>query len=544
MGPARPGNSRLGFAAIAAVITLMSFVNALAFASRLAQTSDSASGFVAGHAIAGGNVLLSGWHFPLDDYYFTDAIPYGLLEAVFGPRPFLLVLVPALTYALFVPVALLVCFEREKPLTANLVGGATIALLLATPSWTGQWNPLLLSDMHMATVLAAFVALVLCAHIARAENTPFAAAAALVVITCATLASDPFALVFAFGPATAFLLAEAVMHRRSRGVWLALMLLAAGILAGVLLPRMIAQTGGFATESDILTRPQTLSLLTRNLVAVAMGTLSLFGANPLRVGTGFRDFVLLALRGGGLFLAVVALLRTMRRALKTNETAILDRMLCASIVTVFVACVLSAQFAKGITPQNLWTGGPPMRFLVPGFLFATVLAGRQAPEMFPRLPGARIRGLFAAAAALIVLGAVWWSHLDEQPPWMGGNAPAMAARWLQQRGLLEGTGEYWSANLVTAMSGNAVQVRSVVPESGRLVPYVWVEDARWYKQPPQFVIWEDNNKTGVTSDEVRATYRVGRIATVAGYRIARLSVPSGAVTARGKSPAPGLPAKE
>jgi hypothetical protein len=181
---------------------------------------------------------------------------------------------------------------------------------------------------------------------------------------------------------------------------------------------------------------------------------------------------------------------------------------------------------------------------VPGFLFAAVLAGRQAPEMLPLLQAPRIRGLFAVAAALVVFGAGWLSRLGERQFWIGGNAPAVAARWLQQRGLFQGTGEYWSANLVTAMSGDAVQVRSVVPDSGRLVPYVWVEDARWYGQTPQFVIWEDNNRTGVTSDEVRATYRVQRIQSVAGYRIALLSAPSRAGTAAGKSSPPGLPAKE
>jgi hypothetical protein len=520
--PATPGlsaSSRFGLVALIAGITLASFLNALAVASRLAQTSDSANGFVVGGAITGGNVLLSGWHFPIDDYYFTDAVPYGLAEWLSGPRPFLLVLIPALTYALFVLAALLVCLERGKPLARNVMSCAVIALLLGPLPWTGQWNPLLLSDMHMATVLCAFLGLLLGARVAGGTKTPFLTAATLVLVTCATVASDPFALVFAFGPALAILAGSAVGRHGSNSVWRALLLLGAGISAGLLLPVLIAQSGGFTIENDVLTRAQALPLLLRNLVAVAAGTLTLFGANPLNTGVGLRDALLLAVRGISLVLAIAAVLRTFMR----NQTTLLDRMLCAGILTVLTACALSAQFAKGITPENLWTGGPPVRFLVPAFLFAAVLAGRQAPEMLSVWPRAWVRGAVVTAAAISMVGAYWFERLDGQPLWIGDNPPAVAARWLKQHGLFQGVGEYWSANLVTAMSANAVRVRSVVPDSGRLIPYIWVEDARWHAQSPQFVIWQDNNKTHVTADEVRATYKVERIATVAGYRIALLS---------------------
>jgi hypothetical protein len=198
-------------------------------------------------------------------------------------------------------------------------------------------------------------------------------------------------------------------------------------------------------------------------------------------------------------------------------------MLCAGILTVLTGCALSAQFAKGITPENLWTGGPPMRFLMPAFLFAAVLMGRQSPEMLSVFRGTWARSAVAVAAAISMVGGNWLAELDAQPLWTANNPPAVAARWLKQHGLIQGVGDYWSANLVTAMSANAVQVRSVVPESGRLVPYAWVEDARWYAQSPQFVIWQDNNKTQVTVDEVRATYKTDRIAIAAGYWIALLS---------------------
>lgn len=519
---------RLGLPLFLAAVTLAAFVNALAVAARLGQTSDSAYGLVVGAAIAGGNVLLSGWHFPLDDYYFTDAVPYAFVESIFGSQPFLLVLVPAITYAMFVLAALLAVVKRERSSAENLQGVAAIALLLAAPSWIGQWDPVLMSDMHMTTVLGAFVALVLCARIAGESDTrSIVADTVLIIITCTVTASDPFALVFAFGPALAILAGDTVLRRGSQGSRLALSLLMAGAAAGLILPWAIARSGGFTTENDILTRPQTLALLPRNLIAVATGTFTLFGANPFAAGNGFRDIVVLCLRAAGLLLAVGALWRMLRYFFSPACIDLLDRTLCAGIVAVLVACAASAQFAKGIAPQTLWTGGPPIRFLVPAWLFAAVLAGRQTPELLSALRGARIRRAVSEAlvfaATIIALGGFWLSRLASHPVWIADNPPAMAANWLRRHGVWQGVGEYWSANLVTAMSGNMVQVRSVVPVAGRLADYVWVEDTRWYTRTPQFVIWQDNNKTNVTADDVRATYPGVRITTVADYRIALIS---------------------
>jgi hypothetical protein len=56
----RRGGVRPGTLGLIAAVAIAAFVNALVLASRLAQTSDSANGFVVGHAIADGNVLLSG----------------------------------------------------------------------------------------------------------------------------------------------------------------------------------------------------------------------------------------------------------------------------------------------------------------------------------------------------------------------------------------------------------------------------------------------------------------------------------------------------
>ncbi len=531
--PAQKRGARLGLVFFVAGITAAALFHALDMASRLAQTSDSAQSLVAGHAVVRGNVLLSGWHLPLNDYYFTDTIPYAALEWLVGPRPFLLVLVPALTYALFVLAALLACIRPSRPLIANLESGAAVALVLAAPPWAGSWDPVLLSGMHVATVPGTLVALALCARIAhtghRNTSLDVGAGVALLLVTSATLASDPFSLVFAFGPALAVLILDAILRPAARNLRAALWF-GLGIAMGFVLPQAIALAGGFTIESDVLTRFVAAPLFGRNLLALLCGALTLFGVNPFGVEFGFRNIILFALHGTGVAIVVAAVFRVARRLFGRRQANLFDRMLCAGMLSLLAACAFSAQFGKGITPQTLWTDGPPMRYLVPAVLFGAVLAGRQVPELFAALPTLRMRnaafGGLGLLAALGVIADGWLPRdVEAQPRWIANNPPEAAALWLEQHGLVEGVGEYWSSNLVTAMSGDAVQVRSVVPLAGRLVPYVWVEDGRWFAQPPQFVIWQDNNKTGLTSDDVRATYAICEMDFVAGYRIAVLKDP-------------------
>jgi hypothetical protein len=529
--PAQRVGARLGLVLFVAGVTAAALFHALDLASRLAQTSDSAQSLVAGHAVVRGNALLSGWHLPLNDYYFTDTIPYGALEWFVGPRPFLLVLVPALTYALFVLAALLACIRPSRPLIPNLESGAAVALGLAAPAWVGSWDPVLLSGMHVATVLGALVALALCARIAH-TGQPNAwleagAGVALLLVTSATLASDPFSLAFAFGPALAVLVVDAVLHPAARNLRVAPLWLGSGIALGLLLPWAIARVGGFTIESDVLTRLVAAPLFVRNLLALLSGALTLFGVNPFGMEFGFRTAFLFALHGAALVIVVAAFIRIARRLFGRRQANLFDRILCAGILSLLAACAFSAQFGKGITPQSIWTGGPPMRYLVPAVLFGAVLAGRQVPELLAALPTPRVRnaafGVLVLLAALSAIAGGWLPRdVETQPRWIANNPPEAAARWLEQHGLVEGVGEYWSSNLVSAMSGDAVQVRSVAPLAGRLVPYVWVEDRRWFAQAPQFVIWQDDNKTGLTFNDVRATYPVCEMAFVAGYRIAVL----------------------
>ena len=518
----------LGFKLFTAAIVLAALVRAFDVSSRLAQTSDSAQSFVAAHAVASGNVLLSHWHFPVDDYYFTDTLPYAAFEWIAGSRPTFLALIPALTYTLFFVAALFVCVRASRPAKRNIPAVAVLSLLLAAPAQIGIWNPLLLSDMHMATVVGAFAALAICARIA-AEKSHILGCISLPLIVALTVASDPFGLIFAYAPAAAMLAVD--LFRGSSNPRRALILLLTGIALGLVLPFTIAAAGGFTAENDVATGFIAAPLFGRNLLAALTSVLALSGITSA-IEIGWRALFLVIVRIASFAMVITAVANVTWHLF--GRAPLFDRLLCAGILVDIAACAASAQFDKGITPQNVFSGGPPMRFLVPVVLFGVALAGRQIPEMLSALRARdALTAMLASIAAASVLVIGWIGDIELQPRWIENNAPGTASHWLETHGLRQGVGEYWSANLITAVSGNKIQIRSVVPIEGRLAPYVWVEDARFYLRTPQFMIWQDANKTDVTMAQVRASFDICRTELIAGYRIAVLGRGSGCVPGRG-----------
>lgn len=519
-------------ALICSVVVAASFLSAFHISSRLAQTSDSVQGFVEGHAIAHGNVLLSGWLLPLDNYYFTDTIAYAAMEWILGPQPVLLALIPALTYALFVWAGLAVCVNRAQSTAGKVESGATAALMLAPSGWIGSWNPMLMSDMHFATAVGALIALALCARLASSNlQGPGLAlrCAIFTVVVSATVGSDPFSLVFAFGPAVVLLSTDVLLRGCKQNERVALLALTGATIVGALLHFFAARAGGFATQDNVVETFVSPGLLGRNASALAGGIMTLAGVGPFGTAFSFKTVALLALRALVLVVAVGAVGHATYRLFTRDRAPLLDRLLCAGVLSLLAACILSTQFGKGVNAQDPWVGGPPMRYAMPAAMFAVILGARLMLEILSTLRGKRVQSLsLDAVVALAALAlAVGTLVPADGPPWIESNPPATAAHWLEARGLTSGDADYWSANLVTAMSGGALHLRSVVPHDGRVVPYRLSADIWKRSEPAQFMMWQDGTQSGMTFADVRATYSVCQVVTVAGYRIALLATDSG-----------------
>src|SRR5215469_931251 len=366
--------------ALIAGVGIAAFANALSLASRLIQTSDTALSLVAGYAVAHGNPLLSGWHMAPDNYYFTDTLPWAAIESLFGPRPDLLVVVPALTYALFVVLALLVSVRLSRPIVRNIESAAIIVLILACPPWIGQWDPVLYPNVHFTTAFGALITLALCARLAapwekQSSKRLIVCGLLCVSATAATVAGDPYALIVASAPGFLILGVESLFRPVRREVGLSMTCLLLGSMLGVLLPKIIQLAGGFGISGNLSTEFVHASEVGSSLTAVVFGLLHVSGAYPFGLAIGSLAAVLALIRCVGFVLMLAAVRRAAAHLFQPLGTNLLDRMLCASILLTLASCALSGQFSSQVTGPwtgDVWAGAAAVRYLVPAWLFGAV----------------------------------------------------------------------------------------------------------------------------------------------------------------------------
>lgn len=520
---------RILFLLLAALCLGGCLLGIVAAARAAPQSSDTVPSFLAAQDILRGNLLLSGWHLPVDSFIFADTLFFVVVLAVFGAKLATLVAIPAATYGLILVVALMAAWRKAPPYVDNLVALAVIILLAGLPAGDAYVS-ILVPDTHSIPILLSLVALILMALLARAprvRDRPLLAAWFL-VISIAVLGSDPFALIFAYAPMLLVLgvdLLVAGAGRRRHGL---LGLALASCALGGLVPSAISAAGGFVTEPSVTFGFATVGYLWRNAQGVFFGLLSTAGADLWGrhvLATGWAPN---AIRLAVWLLGIVAVCWRLRTRLFGTER-LLDRLLAASVGTVLLACLVSREF---------FFSGSSTRYLVPVLFFGAVLAARAIPDLVARLPVAPARralagGLVALAGILLAVQMGRSLRLLQAPGWVADNPEIQTGRMLAAQGLTCGVGDYWAASIITVLTGSKVTVRAVTrTPQGRLMPYLWVAKAGWYRQmgPPMFAIWSAHGSLSSHVDRATVTATYGppqRIEQVGPYKIAVLSRPAG-----------------
>ena len=506
---------------------------AFSAARNIPQNSDTVQSLLAAQTILHGNLLLGGWHLARDNFFFTDTLPFAAVEGIFGRHPGALAAIPALVYALIVAACLAGSLRSWRWSRDNLISIAAITLLIGLPPF-GLYLPLLVADTHGASILFSLAALILLDGIAKPGplcHRPLRVFA-FAILAVTAVASDPYAIVFAFGPALVVLGIEfLVVEDAARPLGLlALVALCAAI--GLVIPAVVARLGGFVTEPTIEGAFVPPEHLGQTVTGFFFGFLyssgaDIFGKRALAIGTVANAARLLAWILGG-----IAVLRRIRLLGRTGTVGLLDRVLLASVAIVTLACVFSRMFDIAVQ-GSVWNGGPGTRYIAPVLVFAALLAARAMPDMISGLPARRFRlaatvCLAGAAGGLLVGHTRTAAELANSPPWTARNEFVAAGRWLAARHLTCGVGEYWTSSVFTALMQGKVTVRALVaPPGGRLVPFSWIADDNWYHgtSAPTFAIWRDDAPQGFNfnAQSIAATYGPPRrVEHVAGFNIAFL----------------------
>jgi hypothetical protein len=423
-----------------------------------AITADSANAVLQGRAIAGGNVLLSGWTLSGASFYATD-LPFNILfAAIRGLSPAVAHDVGAAIYALLVVAACLLARGRERG--ARAVGRVAVTLvLLVAPAPGVAVQLLLLGPFHVGTTLVLLLGLLAL----DAAGDRLWGAAVLGVVLALALVSDALALYVGVIP---IVLVSILRLSRSRGrSGSDLALVAAALLAipaSLLLGFAFQQLGGFALVPRQGAFAQ-IDDMSRNVSLTIEGVLLLFGANFFGQPLASLDTLSALVHLAGLALVLVTCQGVLAAWRRGQEPDRVTQALVVAIVCDLAAYLFSNQAIDVMTS----------RYLVPFLAFGAVLAGRAGAD---RLWTGRLRRPAAVvAAAYLVLGGL--SLRTPLAPAPEGQLEA----FLEQHDLTYGVAGYWQASTVTVESGGRVRVRALdLGTTPKPSAYLWEAEGSWY----------------------------------------------------------------
>ena len=461
--------------------------------------SDGATAPLQANDILHGNVFLSGWSAPMDQFYTLDIALNTVLTAGVGLTPASLAMQ---SFLVLLVVASAVFFLARRPGAAGWVTAAALIIFLG---WPTQFQRRIVFSviLHIPTLACALLGLLGLNGLYMSTNGGRWKYGWLVygVTLFLAAAADPFIWFIAGAP---FLIAGAVVAWRGRDwrPWRQALIVAlgAGLAAKALV--LILQHQGFqilSLRSSYRDYVVSWNQLPHNLYLDGRSWLILFGwptieANPewlLSFGrsmTGlspFEEFLAV----GRILVAVWAVVVTLVAVLKpASEPAkyYVDYALLLGIL------FNHASFITSIMPVD----DRSAHYLFPAFVYMVILAARRISPFFSeklaRAPG-WVRPLVLTALVGLLTPAILWLWALGQARVNVGDREL--ADWMQRRKLHLGYADYWQANIITLLTKEKVQVaQTVVSPTGRIAPEHWNSKADWYKTPANFYICLPDDK--------------------------------------------------
>jgi hypothetical protein len=149
--------------------------------------------------------------------------------------------------------------------------------------------------------------------------------------------------------------------------------------------------------------------------------------------------------------------------------------------------------------------------VTPIFFFTALAGAIEGARLLPvRAAATRLACLVAAllAAPFVLEGARVALRDAGQPTGAMRSPQVPLTQWLLAHRFRYGVGDYWTSQMVLALSRHGIATVPVVAAAGKLVYYRWNSDASaWSRMnPPQFVAFPTLNDSGITTAVVRASY--------------------------------------
>jgi hypothetical protein len=200
------------------------------------------------------------------------------------------------------------------------------------------------------------------------------------------------------------------------------------------------------------------------------------------IAQGFKGFGILEAASLLAFIALAAY--AVKKALEDKKNRLFYGILLASTATMFAMWLVS-DYTIDIASTRYLTFTAITAFMLVAMCFK---------------PDDRAYGALALALLLIsaVFGALQMGNLQEP-----NAAEYGLISYLKENDQTFGYGGYWSANIVTYLSGEDVAVRKAVFYRNDIKPWMWHSCERWYQSTPDnSFILVDNSTISDTGREV------------------------------------------
>ena len=471
-----------------------------------AGNSDAATVVLEGQTLNQGHLALQGWGLSRDSFWTIDALFYALIIRVSGVSQSAMHVGPALIFAATVLLGL--WFVREEDRSwRGWIAFFVLVLCIGIPSPVLSFY-VLQGPWHVGTALWCLIAF---AGLAKGGfRWGFILA---VVVLAAGLLGDFETLAFGIVPVV---LAGGLEMVRARSWKSGLPSVGAGLLAAGFawaLRALVRGVGGFSISTSVTHAPSSRYLT--NIGHAFLNLPGLFGITKLSfgpntvVGRGAPQngplishlvhlpFLLVVIVAGlvtvGLFIR--SLWFGVSRIALSEEKLRIDLFLLIGAAGSIASYVV-------LTPNN---NGSYVRYLSAAAIFLAILGARYLARTLQKVSHRGVLQATAALIAVVCVGVGFNVADDLSSPPARLKATALVT-FLESRHLTVGVGDYWSASIVSVISGDRVKVRPVITNTkSQIVRYQRQSSASWYRGVPfQFLVynvkhpWRDINAKTAT----------------------------------------------
>lgn len=482
------------------------------------------------------NILLDHWVLGVDSFYFTD-LPFSLvLTALFGPQLWIIFVAPVLVLALLLLAALLLVARAAPAGVPRWPGAVAVLVLLGLP-FTPPQSVFLVGPIHIGSLLFCLLALLIVQPALSGRPLNRKLLPLFLLLLFMACASDPQADAIVALPLLLLMVLRRWLWpraaaRRGNDDVLIFAATLATVVAAALWPTFVAHNHGYATTLNFV--PGFVPGPVQAVANVQAVWQSLQLLSDARAATlyGVTWPGLLAATRLVVLCAVLALcLRIAWRMPRARDDGV-RQLLVLGAACLFAADVISQGFAVAVS------GGPEapgaaIRYVSSGFVLLVIAAICEAQSWTARGwmtrggPRRAVGGVAGVFCALSVLAAAETVAAASRTNGVALAPQYPLIQWLERSGLRYGVGDYWSTQMIEALSQGRIAADAVINEPNGLVPYKLVINLSRITagRHPQFVVIPPPppNSFGITPANITAAYGAPtEIDQVGKYQIAIL----------------------